>query len=48
MKRNIPLWKCKDWWKSQKLEGDKGGSFNVDLYFQVCHAKQNQDGKIIS
>jgi len=30
-----------EYWKRKKHEGDKGGSFNLDLYLQVLKAKNN-------
>lgn len=27
------LFDCINWWKKQSFAGDKGGSFNVKLYF---------------
>jgi hypothetical protein len=30
-----------EYWKRKKHEGDKGGSFNLDLYLQVLKAKGN-------
>jgi hypothetical protein len=28
------------WWQNQSFAGDKGGSFNVELYIQTCKIKQ--------
>lgn len=27
------LFDCINWWKNQSFSGDKGGSFNLKLYF---------------
>jgi hypothetical protein len=47
--KHIPLFNMIEHWKNKKSEGDKGGSFNVQLYLAVCQAKQNQNrnGKFI-
>ena len=36
-----------NYWQGQKHEGDKGGSFNLQLYLQILKAKSNeiQQGK---
>jgi hypothetical protein len=46
MKRNkkkatlrIPLIAQIKWWKDQSTIQDKGGSFNLDLYMQICEFK---------
>ena len=31
-----------EYWKGQKHEGDKGGSFNLNLYLQILKAKSNE------
>ena len=33
-----PLGTIMKWWSSQKLEQDKGGSFNYELYLQYQNA----------
>lgn len=36
-----------EYWTRKKHEGDKGGSFNLNLYLQILKAKSNeiQSGK---
>jgi hypothetical protein len=31
-----------DWWKNKKSEGDKGGSFNLQLYLDYLSTLDNQ------
>ena len=31
-----------NYWRGQKHEGDKGGSFNLNLYLQILKAKENE------
>lgn len=37
----IPLMKIMDYWKKgHTCEGDKGGSFNLNLYLDYCKVKE--------
>jgi len=31
--KNVGLFDCIQWWTKQSFAGDKGGSFNLKLYF---------------
>jgi hypothetical protein len=35
----IPLIAQMKWWQDQSTIQDKGGSFNLDLYLQICEFK---------
>lgn len=43
-KKMIPLIYMMNFWKNQKIENDKGGSFNLPLYLKICEIKMNQNG----
>lgn len=34
-----------DWWKNKKSEGDKGGSFNLQLYLDYLSSLDNNQIK---
>ena len=40
-----------DWWKNKKSEGDKGGSFNLQLYIDYLslqdHKPKDQDNETL-
>ena len=41
IKPMIPLMKIMDYWKKgHTCEGDKGGSFNLNLYLDYCKVKE--------
>lgn len=31
-----------EWWTKKKNEGEKGGTFNLNLYLQILKAKSNE------
>jgi len=39
---NFSLQTKMEWWKNKKSEGDKGGSFNLQLYLDYLSSLDNQ------
>jgi hypothetical protein len=39
---NFSLQTKMEWWKNKKSEGDKGGSFNLQLYLDYLSSQDNQ------
>ena len=42
---NFSLQTKMDWWKNKKSEGDKGGSFNLQLYLDYLSTLDNNQIK---
>ena len=38
---NFSLQTKMEWWKNKKSEGDKGGSFNLQLYLDYLSSQDN-------
>lgn len=41
--KSIGIAKMIKWWTRKSLHDDKGGSFNLNLYLQVCQAKEKEE-----
>ena len=44
--KSIGIAKMIKWWTRKSLHDDKGGSFNLNLYLQVCQAKEKEESPV--